>query len=112
MSVISDVRELYRTLHTTWSNVRVHAISHSIFFGLVFWIGSLTWINFSLPDIHAKDIADNGWLKLAKDTGVIYTAFLLPVLFVSVYLTFFDVSLLVNRLKADFSFAGVSMQPS
>jgi hypothetical protein len=90
MSVISDVRELYGTLHTTWSKVRVHAISHIIFFALVFWVGGLTWTNFALPNINAKDIADNDWFKLAKDTGLLYVALLLPVLFVSVYLTVFD----------------------
>jgi hypothetical protein len=102
MSVISDVRELYGTLHTTWGKVRVHAISHTIFFVLVFWIGGLTLANFTLPNINAinaKDILENDWFKLAKDTGLVYVALLLPVLFVSVYLTAFD---LLGRILSGF----------
>jgi hypothetical protein len=71
MSVISDVQELYGTLHTTWSKVRVHAISHIIFLALVFWIGGVTFKNFAFPHVNAKDISDNDWFVLAKDTGLV-----------------------------------------
>jgi hypothetical protein len=91
MSMISDVRELYGTLQTTWSKTRVHVITHAFFFALVFWIGGATLANSSLPHISAKDIADNDWFKLAKDTGLIYAILALPIVAVSVYLTIFDV---------------------
>src|SRR5262245_52803853 len=90
MSVISDVQNLYRTLHNTWDKVRVHVISHIVFFAVIFWIGGITITNFSLPHVGAKDITDNEWFKLAKETGLIYVVLVLPIIVISVYLTIFD----------------------
>src|SRR5262245_61482573 len=90
MSVISDVQELYGTLHTTWGKVRVHVISHLIVLSLVYWVGGLAFINFAFPNVSAKEIADNDWFKLAKDMGLIYVLILVPIILVSVYLTVFD----------------------
>lgn len=89
MSTISDVQDLYGTLHTTWSKLRVHAISHIVFVALVFWMGGITSAYFSLPDIKADEIIRNGWYRLAKDTGLVYVILALPVVVASVYLTVF-----------------------
>lgn len=116
MSVISDVQELYGTLHTTWGRIRVHVISHVVFFTLVFSAGGIALTNSALPNISARDIAENDWFKLAKDTGLIYVVLLFPVIVASVYLAAFE--LLGKILSTTFtvlflaprglSFAGVS----
>jgi hypothetical protein len=66
-----------------------------VFFALIFWLGGLTSAHFALPNISAKDITDNDWFKLAKDTGLVYLVILLPVVAVSIYLTVFE---LLGRL--------------
>jgi hypothetical protein len=110
MSVISDVRELYGTLQTTWSKTRIHVISHAVFFILVFWIGGVTLTAPLLPHISAKDIADNDWFKLAKETGLIYVVLALPVVAASVYLTVFD--LLGQIFSTAFSLLFLTPKPT
>jgi hypothetical protein len=85
MSIISDVRDLYGTLETTWDDSRAHVITHLVFAVVVFWLGDIGLPKISTPSLDPKTIMDNDWFKLAKDTGIIYAALVIPIIGASIY---------------------------
>lgn len=86
MSTLSDVQTLFGTVRNTWAKSKADVLAHLILLFLVFIICRATVPHFHLPDISAKQISDNDWFKLAKDTGVIYVSFVFPFLIVAAYL--------------------------
>ena len=85
MSVFSDVQELYNAGHSGWEKTRPHILAHALV-----GIATIGFLHVSLPEIGpvhiaASDITGNDWFKLAKDTGIIYVALLLPLVLFSAY---------------------------
>ena len=83
MSVFSDVQELYNAGHSGWEKTRPHILAHALV-----GIATIGFLHVSLPEIGpvhiaASDITGNDWFKLAKDTGIIYVALLLPLVLFS-----------------------------
>ena len=85
MSTLSDVQALYGSVRDTWAKSQTHVVAHLVFAAVVFWLcsASLPDLKLSLP--MAASITDNVWYKLAKDTGVVYATFVLPVVALAVY---------------------------
>lgn len=85
MSTLSDVEALYGSVRVTWAKSQTHIVAHLVFAAVVFWICGA-----SVPDLQvtvpaANSITENAWFKLAKDTGVVYATFVLPVVALAVY---------------------------
>jgi hypothetical protein len=85
MSVVSDVQDLYGTLQSTWSKGQTHVISHIVLIAIVFGLCGFSIPQFELPHLDLPKIMASPWFQLAKDTGVIYLAFVIPIILVSVY---------------------------
>jgi hypothetical protein len=86
--VESITRKPDETLRTTWSKVRLHAISHIV----LNWMGGISLSGFSLPQSNAHEIMKNQWYILAKDTGLVYVIPMLPIVVVSFYLVVFTLT--------------------
>jgi hypothetical protein len=85
VSTLSDAKELYGTLETTWSRSRAHLVTHVAFFLIVFWLFGARIPHISLPEMSAKEVMDNDWFKLGKDTGLIYLVLIVPIALVAAY---------------------------
>jgi hypothetical protein len=85
MSTLSDVQDLYGSLRGVWAKSQAHVASHIMVLVVIFLICgvSIPWI--TIPEIDATQIIDNGWFKLAKDTGLIYVVLVVPFVAVAVY---------------------------
>jgi hypothetical protein len=53
-------------------------ITHVVLALVVFGICGATIPDVNLAPIDPKPISENEWYKLAKDTGIVYVAFVLP----------------------------------
>ena len=87
MSILTDVKDLYGTLETTWADSRAHAITHVTFVVVILWFSETGLPHLPTPSIDPKAISENDWFKLAKDTGVVYVALLIPIIALSIYST-------------------------
>ena len=85
MSTLSDVQALYSSVRGTWTKSRADIIAHAVLAVVVFWICGATIPRMSVWDIDPKQISNSEWFKLAKDTGIIYVAFVIPIVIVTVY---------------------------
>jgi hypothetical protein len=85
MSVFSDVEALYGSLKGTWSKTRTHVISHAVLGLVLFGACGVGYPEVQLPQVSAQEIANDDWYKLAKDSGVIYVSFALPVVALALY---------------------------
>jgi hypothetical protein len=85
MSAISDVQELYSGLQGTWGKSREHIFAHFVFIFIVFGLFGANIPRLSLPPLNPTDLTENGWFKIAKDTGLIYVTLLIPVGLVAGY---------------------------
>lgn len=86
MSTLSDVQALYGTVQDTWSKSRAHVIAHVVLAVVVFGICGATVPDINLAPIDLKLLlSENEWYKLAKDTGIIYVALVLPLVILAAY---------------------------
>jgi len=85
MSTLSDVQALYGSVQDTWTKSRAHVIAHLVLAGVVFGICGATIPELAVPAIDPKQVSDNGWFKLAKDTGIVYVFFVVPLLLLAAY---------------------------
>jgi hypothetical protein len=85
MSAVSDVKDLYGTLETTWTASRAHVVTHVVFTLIVFWLFHASLPRLSLPGVDANAITNNDWYKLVKETGLIYVVIVVPIVAASAY---------------------------
>ncbi len=85
MSIFSDVQHLYGGLHSVWQKSQAHVFSHLGLALVVFGICGATLPVPALPSVRADRIMEDKWFQLAKDVGVVYVAFLVPVILIVVY---------------------------
>lgn len=85
MSTFSDVQALYGSVRDTWAKSQAHVVAHVVAAGVIFWMCGATMPAFPVPQLDPKQISDNEWFKLAKDTGIVYVSFVLPVVVVAAY---------------------------
>ena len=85
MSTLSDVQTLYGSVRDIWTKSQAHIISHAVLALSIFIICGATVPEMSIPNLQAKQIADNEWFKLAKDTGLVYVTFAIPIVIVATY---------------------------
>jgi len=85
MAILSDVQALYASVRGTWAKSRADIIAHVVLAVAVFWICGATIPKLTVVHVDPKQIADNEWFKLAKDTGIIYVAFVIPLVIVTAY---------------------------
>jgi hypothetical protein len=52
---------------------------------VLFVICRVTLPQLIIPSLDAKTVTENDWFKLAKDTGLIYAALLLPIVAIAIY---------------------------
>ncbi|HEV8577433.1 MAG TPA: hypothetical protein VGX68_00005, partial [Thermoanaerobaculia bacterium] len=86
MSTFSDVQELYGSVRSTWTKSQAHVVVHIGLLVLLFGFLHATLPALQIPQVDPKRLADNEWFTLAKDTGLIYVSFVVPVLIVAIYL--------------------------
>src|ERR1041385_7503293 len=86
MSVLSDVQQLYGSLQTTWEQSRAHLVAHAVLAFVVFLVCGAALPQIAAPHVEPKEIMNNDWFKLAKDTGLIYVALAIPFLAIAAYL--------------------------
>lgn len=84
-STLSDVQALYGTMQDTWAKSQAHVITHVVFLVVVFGICGATIPDVNLVPIDPNQISGNEWYKLAKDTGIVYVAFVLPLVILAAY---------------------------
>ena len=87
MSTLSDVQALYGTVQDTWAKSQAHVIAHVVLAVVVFGICGATIPDINLAPIDPKQISGNEWYKLAKDTGIVYVAFVLPLVILAAYIS-------------------------
>lgn len=85
MSTLSDVQALYGTMQDTWAKSQAHVIAHFVLAGVVFGICGATVPEVAVAPIDPKQVSDNEWFKLAKDTGVVYVLFVVPIVLLAAY---------------------------
>lgn len=85
MSILSDVQALYASVRGTWAKSRADIIAHVVLVVVVFWICGATIPKVSVATVDPKQLVGNEWFKLAKDTGLLYLSFVIPILLVTVY---------------------------
>jgi len=91
MSVVSDVRDLYGSLESTWSRSQAHIFSHAVAGVAIFlWCG-VTFPAITIPQFDADHIIQEPWFKLAQETGLIYVALVIPVIVLSAYTAFLEI---------------------
>jgi hypothetical protein len=83
MSIFSDVLSLYGGVEDIWGKSRAHILAHVALVVVVFVICGVTVPEVTIPT--AKQITENEWFKLAKDTGLIYASFVFPVIVIAAY---------------------------
>lgn len=84
MSTLKDVQDLYGSVQGIWTKSHAHIVAHLVLALVLFLLFPVT-IPFGKPNVTAAQIACNEWFKLAKDTGVIYVAFVIPFVLIAVY---------------------------
>ena len=111
MSILSDVQALYSSVRGSWTKSQADIIAHVVLAIVVFWICGATIPKVSVAHLDPKQIADSDWFKLAKDTGILYVCFVIPVVLVTAYAALLRTG---GKLKAAVSlqtaakFSGVS----
>ena len=85
MSTLSDVQALYGTVQDTWAKSQAHVIAHVVLALTIFGICGATIPDLNLAPINPEQISKNEWYKLAKDTGIVYLAFVLPFVILAAY---------------------------
>jgi hypothetical protein len=85
MSILSDVQALYGSVHSTWAKSQAHVIAHFVLAGVVFGICGATIPDVAVAPIDPKQLSDNEWFKLAKDTGIVYVLFVAPIVLLAAY---------------------------
>jgi hypothetical protein len=85
MSTLSDVQALYGSVRDTWAKSYAHVVSHVVLAAVVFWIGRTTIPEVSVGPIDPKLLSESDWFKLAKDSGVIYASFVIPIVILVAY---------------------------
>lgn len=85
MSVLSDVRDLYGTLESSWSRSQAHIFTHVLAGVIIFLLCGVTFPSITLPQFNPDQITQDAWFKLAKDTGLIYVALVIPLIVISAY---------------------------
>jgi hypothetical protein len=88
MSAISDVQALYGGIQGTWVKSREHICSHFVMFIIVYVLRGATFPHIQVPMLSPNALLNNGWYKLATETGIIYASLLIPVLIVAGYASF------------------------
>ena len=84
MSTLSDVQALYGSVRDTWAKSQAHVVAHVVIV-VVFVICGVTLPEFPVPRLNPRQISESEWFKLAKDTGLIYVSFVIPVVIVAAY---------------------------
>jgi hypothetical protein len=87
MSTLSDVQALYGSVRETWAKSYAHVISHVVLAAVVFWIGRATMPEISVGPIDPKLVFESDWFKLAKDSGIVYVSFVIPIVILAAYAT-------------------------
>jgi hypothetical protein len=90
MSLVSDVEAAFTTAQSTWSTNRSHAIAHILLGFIIFFVYGATYPDISPPQIDPNYIMESDWYKLAKDTGAIYLAFIIPIICIAAYISLFN----------------------
>lgn len=85
MSTLSDVQALYGSVRDTWTKSQAHILTHVVAGIVVFAICRVTLPELPIPKVDPKQITENEWFKLAKDTGLVYVSLVLPVIAVAIY---------------------------
>src|SRR6266851_1621467 len=85
MSTIADVQELYGGVKETWAKSRPHVLTHVVFALVLLGICRVTLPAIPIPKVNPKQIMDNEWFKLAKETGLIYVSFVIPLVVIGFY---------------------------
>lgn len=87
MSTVSDVYALYGAMRDTWAKVEAHITAHVILVVVVITIFLFFDGSFSTNvGLTASSITKNEWYKLARDTGMLFYFFVVPILVLSAYL--------------------------
>jgi len=87
MNPISDIQALYGSVRGTWAKSQADLIAHVVLALVVFWICRATIPQAPISSIDPKQLAENDWFKLAKDTGLIYLSFIVPIVLITAYAT-------------------------
>lgn len=85
MSTISDVQAIYDSVRGSWAKSQAHVIAHVVLAGVIFWICEATIPGITVDLIVPRQLLDNDWYTLAKETGVIYFGLAIPVLVLAAY---------------------------
>jgi hypothetical protein len=102
MSTISDVQDLYHGLQGGLQKSREHVFTHLVFAFIVFVLFGAEFppVKLLAPDPLA--LSENAWLKLAKDTGLIFPLLIIPILLLAIYTSLFG---LAGRLMVGIAMA-------
>jgi hypothetical protein len=77
MAVLPKMNGIYESVSYTWYNFRADIISHFFLFFIMFKFIDVSLPEIPIPQIDPNQIIDNGWFKLAKESGIlIFTPFL------------------------------------
>jgi hypothetical protein len=85
MSALSDIQELYGSVRNAWVKNQADVIAHIVLAVVVFVVFGASLPHVAIPKLDATQISENGWFKLAKDTGLIYWLLIFPVIAVAMY---------------------------
>jgi hypothetical protein len=85
MSTFADVQELYSNAKGLWAKSRTHLLAHAVLAIVIFGFGHAHLPQIPVPQIHPKELMENSWFKLAKETGVIYVCLALPFIALGLY---------------------------
>lgn len=85
MSTFADVQELYSNAKGLWAKSRTHLLTHAVLAIVIFGFGHAQLPQIPVPQIHPKELMENSWFKLAKETGVIYVCLALPFIALGLY---------------------------
>jgi hypothetical protein len=85
MSTLSDVQALYGSVRDTWAKSRADIIAHVALLFIVFVVCGASLPGTDILQLRPKELAENEWFKLAKDTGIIYASFVVPLILIAAY---------------------------
>jgi hypothetical protein len=85
MSTLSDLQAFQESLKGVWARSQGNIISHVLLAGLLFVVFRSQVPRISFPELDSKQIIDNEWYKIAKDTGLIYLLLALPFVILTIY---------------------------
>src|SRR5262245_45122490 len=85
MSTLSDVQALYGSVQDTWAKSQAHLIAHFMLIGVVFVVCGASIPEVTVAPIDPKQLSNNEWFKFAKDTGMVYALFIVPLVLLAAY---------------------------